>query len=959
MITPLIIARIYIIFWIILESIFLSMGIFFLLFAIYPFDWSLLLGISSIFGLAYILVKFLKYDDREIAWMYEFSHPDLNELLITYVETGDESLGRKLSEKRLKFWKIYLPQWRVFLFFLLSLLIFIASFRWRKPLYLWKLGYVERKVDVNTDSRVYFSGETAVVSAKNHGPFDEVVRIAGRDTFRIKVEPFQETVDSIENLRRGIYRIFHGKTYMDSFVVISRPLLESLFAFVRSPYSKSVDTIANAYSLSALEESRITFRLIHSGDSVRIENMDSVLKVISDTNLRIRLFKGERSYVYPGKIQVKMLRDMPPLVRILIPEGKMLYLPRDGRIVLGAVSMDDFGLRRIEVRYRLGETGDVLLKMKPDSPVRDTFLRDLDLNSVPMLPGDEVKVVVRAVDVGGNTSSDYIVVRFPTLREQMDMSDEELARSTGDMEDVFKRVEELSENMDRAYTMSNEEIRDVVRQLRDLKEDLSRLSDRMKDLSSLAPMDEELNRLIEQLEKLYDRILDSEMEDLIRKLEKLSDSRNPDDRRKILEKIRKDMERLKESLRSTYETLNRFYQEQKLKQISRRLEELVRDQRVAIDTSDERRIRDELKSIRSSLDSLGMHIEQPFGDSISSHTGEMDSLLSDMDSVMKNSPSGRIGQGDREDLSRKMQRISRRMSRMTSSLISSRKSDIIRGLERVKEQVAFVLYNSHAESYEEQSRVVRALGLVMRDLKEILPKNFLISASIYGYLYSALQDAREALARMKFSDRKRAIQYMDWERKNLFLSLIEIQNSMNQIASASSSTGFQEMLQQMSRAAGEQSSFNNRLQMMLGRGRIPMDVLREMARQQASIRKQIEGMAENLEKMGREGRKYSRQLKEIAREMEDIEKRLRVGDVDRKLLERQRRILNRLLEAYRGMKSQKLEKKREAVRARDYKFRIPQVPEELILRRRLMEILRSYSGDRRVLRIYRQLLRSF
>ena len=906
-----------------------------------------------------MFLKLTKYDDREIAWLYEFSHPYLKELLITYVETQRESLKSKLVKHNLRFWKTYSPEYRVFLFFALSLAAFVLSFQMRKPLYLWKMGYIDRRVNVRVVPKVVFLGENAFITIESKSPFRERVFITGPDTQEIHIPPFEVLRDTLSNLKTGVYVISHDGSPMETLRVITRPLIESLMVFLENPYFHKVDTIIDDYKLEAIEGSKVFFRVIHNGDSVLLQGVDSILLLISDTSVGIRLFKAGRSYVYPQKISIKMIRDGPPVVRILVPMEKVVYLPEDGYIPLGAVSMDDFGLSMIYIKYEFGNSRGVLMKTGPDSPLRDTFLRYVNLNAIPMLPGDEMRVIVEAVDVGGQSSSDYIIVRFPTLREQMEMSEEELSSSSSDIEETFRRAEELSQNIDRIHTMDVNEIRNMAEHLREIRKQMEEISQSMKEISQSLPMDEEMSELLERITELYEKIIDEDMRSILQRLQQLSDTLSPSQRKALMEKIRRDMGRLKESLRSTYETLKRFYQEQKLKHISQRMEELAKDQAVALDTIDERRIMEEMEKIRSEIDSISGSIERPFRDSMMDLSTSMDSLIREMENSIRSASDGRMHPKDRKMLSEGMQKLSKKMSRLTSSIISSRKARIMERLDSVREQVAFLMYNSSAEDYGHQKKVVDGLKFVIKELKEIMPRNFLISASIYGYLYSALENAEEALVRFDFLDKKGAVEFIERERKDMFLSLLEIQKSMNQIASSGSSTGFQEMLKQMSKSIGEQASLNNRLQMMIGKGRIPMDILREMARQQSGIRRRIESMAQKMESMDGRGRMYSRMLREIASEMEELEKRLLRGDVDRKLIERQRRILNRLMEAYTGLKSERMEKKREAERARPYQFRPPSVPEEILLRKKIMDIMRSYPGERRILNIYREIIRTF
>ncbi len=959
---PIILGRIYLLLWALIEALFIGISISLLLMAIYPFPVSFASLLSALVSVLYALWKFLRSGDREIAWMYEYSHPDLDELLITYVETGDERLASRLKKKRLHFWRIYRPDWRIFALLPLSAAVFAVSFQLRRPLYLWRLGIVDREVSARVDGHAFFYGEDVPVLVLSRSPLPESVLVAGPDTaISLRVLPGDTLRDTLSSLNAGRYYLRFASAVLDSFAVVPRPVVESLRVEIFTPYIGRTYIFRNAYEVPALQGSLVRLRVYHDGDSVRLEGVDSVLKVVSDTQIAFRLYRMGRSYLFPRRISIKMVRDMPPVVRIVLPSRKFVYLPEDGVVPLGAVSTDDIGLRRVRISYVFGNSSREVVSMRPDSPLKDTFLRYVDLNSSGMLPGDEVRIEVVAEDLRGQRSKDMITVRFPTLHEQMSMSDTMMATSTGRMEDVFERADQLQEDVRRIYTMDSTGIRGLMERVEEINRQMQEVSRQMQEMSRFIPFDEELQQMVEKLEEIYRRILDGEMRSILEKLQKLENRNLSDmDRKRLMDRVVRDMERLKESIRATYETLNRFYQEKRLEELARQLEELAFRQELASGPAEQDSIAAMMDSISSSMRELSKQLERPFGDSLSNMGSEADSLSSDMKQMAQRMRSGqRVPTSERMEMARRMRNLSSRMSGMLSSMVSSRKKEILEELRRIREQVAFILYNSDVKGYYEQQNVVDALRVVLLQLREVIPKNFLVSASIVGYLYSAFDNADEARLRMYYGDDRGAKPFLEGERRDMLLSLIEVSKSMNQISSASSSTGFQEMLQQMARAVGQQASLNGRLQMMISRGNVSVEAYRRLADQQARIRQMLEGIRRGLESIGERGREHARRLREIEKEMEDIERRIRLGKVDRRLLERQRKILNRLMEAYTGLKSQELERKRQAVKARPYRMEIPPVPEEVLIRRRILQLMTSPDEVGELLEIYRRILQRF
>lgn len=128
-----------------------------------------------------------------------------------------------------------------------------------------------------------------------------------------------------------------------------------------------------------------------------------------------------------------------------------------------------------------------------------------------------------------------------------------------------------------------------------------------------------------------------------------------------------------------------------------------------------------------------------------------------------------------------------------------------------------------------------------------------------------------------------------------------------------------DFMEQLRQLADQQSQVNQSTQeaegQMRKQGTTPSleDLLEKLAAEQSLIREATERLSEKLdqlkEKMG--------SLEEIAREMQEVERTLKDGHVDRETIDRQKRILTRLLEYEKSMKTEDFDKKRQATVGRD------------------------------------------
>jgi len=196
---------------------------------------------------------------------------------------------------------------------------------------------------------------------------------------------------------------------------------------------------------------------------------------------------------------------------------------------------------------------------------------------------------------------------------------------------------------------------------------------------------------------------------------------------------------------------------------------------------------------------------------------------------------------------------------------------------------------------------------------------------------------------------------------------LSLRGAMSQLSASGSGTGFEQYMRQMQQMANAQGGLNaetlNLLQGKGGQGRFGnRGALRRLAARQEQIRRSLEKMRKEMagkhEVPGR--------LDGIAGEMEEIIKELQNRRVSRKTIQRQQRILSRMLDSQKSMRERDKSKKRKSKTAVDLVYEGPLgLPENLgergeLLNRELINAMREgYSKDYQdLIRGYYDLLRS-
>jgi hypothetical protein len=201
---------------------------------------------------------------------------------------------------------------------------------------------------------------------------------------------------------------------------------------------------------------------------------------------------------------------------------------------------------------------------------------------------------------------------------------------------------------------------------------------------------------------------------------------------------------------------------------------------------------------------------------------------------------------------------------------------------------------------------------------ELGKKTLFITPEVMQALGRALANQKNAVGRFSMEDMIGGL--VSSKEATIALNqaataLLKGRDAMNQ---AKSSTGFQEAMQQMQSLAGDQEQLNGQsLSMLPGNqgsqgqaGRLTPDqsgALGRMAAEQEAIR---QGLQEAMKKLGENGGGSMGQLGQTAEDMKKVAEDLRGGRLNQETVERQQRILSRLLDAPRSVEKRDYSRRR-------------------------------------------------
>jgi hypothetical protein len=224
---------------------------------------------------------------------------------------------------------------------------------------------------------------------------------------------------------------------------------------------------------------------------------------------------------------------------------------------------------------------------------------------------------------------------------------------------------------------------------------------------------------------------------------------------------------------------------------------------------------------------------------------------------------------------------------------------------------------------EEQLSLLEAVSRVTEDIYDISQKTFFVSPRVGQALGQAMAQMKEAMSALESRGASAAI----YSEKSAMVALNDaaryLINALQSMGTSCSSGGMESLMQQLQGMAQSQMGINQQtleLGQMSQEGQLTMSQRAQMARlaaEQAAVQKQLSDL---LKEFGDRSEILGR-LDQLGEEMKKVVDDLAERQVNQETIDRQQRILSRLLDA------------QKSARRRDYSRRRQSRPGQMVLRR--------------------------
>jgi hypothetical protein len=683
--------------------------------------------------------------------------------------------------------------------------------------------------------------------------------------------------------------------------------------------SQTVVSIQGRVS-EALREARFEF-----GDTIVLErddrNFSGTFKVQESGNAILHLVARSE---LREQIRVYSIPDLAPLVDVFYP-GANVNLPYDMTLQVGIRCSDDYGLSAGTFYYTFDLQKTENMAVRPGA-FEDTVSFTWDLSDLGMLPGDEVSYYVQISDNSGQvTTSNTYYVYFPTMEQMYEEITEKESMLQTDMTDMKaehgERMEEISrirEKLMKEREMSwadQEKLGEAIRKeeavLEKINEWQAELEETIEKLKEGVILDQESIERLNEIARIMEEIAPEELKKALERL-KVAMEQRPADIPRALEQVAKNQEELARALERSLEILKRYEQEEKLRQIAERAAELAGQQEEIEELGDtdedlaagkQQDVDQGIEELADMLNELAASegLEQEIKDALKQMAQQMQNLQS---------ASGSQKKSGLNNMAKSLQQL---YGQLTQGRYVNLRENLLESLKQIietsKAQEQLINEGLTIEP-DMQQELIEATETIAESLFQQQSKSLFVRPQIGKGLARATMRMEEA--QRFFKNDKVSKMKANEAMKELNLVARDILLSLEMMQQDGSSTGMSSFMQQLANITNGQMMLSQSLMNMLpipvqGLSQAQKTQLQRLAARQRELRQALEALRGEPA-----AGQYGDMLDNMINDMQEMEQDLFQYKVSRELIERQKRVISRLLDSQRSIRKEDFAKRRKS-----------------------------------------------
>ena len=583
-----------------------------------------------------------------------------------------------------------------------------------------------------------------------------------------------------------------------------------------------------------------------------------------------------------------------------------------------------------------------------------------DLKSLGLMPEDEVHFHFELYDndiVTGpkKTKSNTFIARLPSLNDLFhsfnDEQEEIIDAVKIKLDDIQKLQNELDKveldllKKDKIEWKDNQSLKKVLESVQKQLDDFESLAGEINKLNDGGKkhklFSKDLMNKFEDLQKLIEEIFPQDLLKNMDWMDEVLDNMKPEELLSALDNLSNNIQQVENELDRFLDIFKRVKVEQEVDELRKRLEQLVQnqdniDQQIRkmnneTNSSDFKRLEQEQKinkrefdEIISSMDNASndvkkfsrktaQSLENLSGSELSNSTETH--LEETIQNLKEQNPYTAMDQSyaslnNMEALELEMTNILSEFQKETTREMSSKFRSILKDLltisksqESLKSETEQIPRNSPRlnDLALEQQMIQSQLTQSMENAISLSRETFLVSpkmgrklGSAYGQMNVSKGKLAERNGNGSLDNQSEAITALNEGSKIIIQSIKQMQES-------GSASGYDQFLKQMEQMTGKQQGINDKgMQLTLGQmaNSLKNSIMQQMLSQQKSVRKSLQKMLDEMKNSGNQG---LGDLNSISKEINDVIKDLEEKKYTQSTLNKQKKILSRMLDSQTSM----------------------------------------------------------
>lgn len=560
---------------------------------------------------------------------------------------------------------------------------------------------------------------------------------------------------------------------------------------------------------------------------------------------------------------------------------------------------------------------------------------------VPSL--DEILAGVDKLQNGAVDELSKTLQEAEQLKKDLEKIDQELKQDKREL--TWEEKEKIEKALDK-FEQLQEKISDVQENLQKMQQELQQ-----NDLLS----QETLEKYME-LQELMSELTSDEMKKTMEKLRDMLEQMNRNMTQNEMQNFKLDEERFRKSIERTLNLLKRMQVEQKFDELMKRTEQIAEQQEQLNEQTKQSeqnnnqnseqlsKMQDEITEQLENLSENMEELAEKMSELDNMPNEEMEKLLEELKKQMNEKLSEQASQNmkqkqmqkakqDQQQVSQNMQQMMDMLQQMKDQMMQQNQMQVFTDMMRIMDNLLKISQQQEdlkteserldpnsqqfTENAQKQNNLKQTLNRLLQQLSDLSQKTFAVSPEMGKALGSANQQMDASIQAMQNRNGAFAALTQSEAMKNLNEAASIMKNSMeSMMQSGGSGGGMMSLMQQLQQMSGQQMNLNNMTQMLqqMMQGNMSpgqQAELQRLGQQQELIRKSLEQLNEEA-KLSGQSKRIPADLENLVKQMQEVVTDMNTEKLDHDLIQKQERILSKLLDAQRSINERDFEKERKS-----------------------------------------------